>query len=314
MKPILYDIVDTHVYIQTNCFQHQLNVVLHEHFSVDQIEVRELLSGQRTIPDGALVLVRLKLRTFANNLSSLAPILKKTRLFVYEQDTWENFLVDSPYYGSYKKICDALPVISFLNMSHWWSDLVKSVNMPSNFVQVWMLPQYCTEPTPWSQRRHDVVFCGTMYPHRVAFFDKLRAAGVDVEIVPSGKDYRSYLDLLSSSKIAIRSEMINWKIDIGIGTGAFTVNYPNAQWQRDIECAARGCVSMRELDNEAGLWDIDEIPSIIPFRDLESAATNVRNVLSAQPEKMDELINRSVSVVKNRRGWQTVPDVIKRLM
>ncbi len=312
MKQTLYDIVDTRVYIQTNCFQHQLNVILHENFDVTQIEIRELLSGQRTIPAGALVLVRLKLRTFANNLLSLEPILKNTKLFVYEQDTWENFLVDSPYFGSYKKICNTLPVISFLNMSHWWSDMVKSVDMPSNFVQVWMLPRYCTEPTPWSQRTHDVVFCGTMYPHRVAFFDKLKAVGVNVEIVPSGKDYMSYLNLLSSSKIAIRSEMINWKIDIG--TGPFTVNYPNAQWQRDIECAARGCVSMRELDNEAGLWDIDEIPSIMPFRDLESAATNIRNVLASDQEKMNELSKQSVSVVKNRRGWQTVADVIKRLM
>lgn len=310
MKPTLYDIVDTRVYIQTNCFQHQLNVVLHENFDVKQIEFRELVQG--SIPDGALTLVRLKLRTFANNLAHLEPILKNTRLFVYEQDTWENFLVDSPYFGSYKKICSMLPVVSFLNMSHWWSDMVRSVDMPSNFVQVWMLPGYCTEPTPWSQRAHDVVFCGTLYPHRVVFFDKLRAAGVNVEIVPSGKDYLSYLNLLSSSKIAIRSEMINWKIDIG--TGPFTVNYPNAQWQRDIECAARGCVSMRELDNEAGLWNIDEIPSIMPFRDLESAVTNVRKVLESPAEKMDELVKKSVSVVKRRPGWQTVPDVIKRLM
>ena len=68
MKPTLYDIVDTRVYIQTNCFQHQLNIVLHENFDVKQIEFRQLAQG--LIPDGALTLVRLKLRTFVSNLLS----------------------------------------------------------------------------------------------------------------------------------------------------------------------------------------------------------------------------------------------------
>lgn len=310
MKPTLYDIVDTRVYVQTNCFQHQLNVALHENFDIKQIEMREMCLG--IIPNGALTLTRLRLRTLANNLLTLESILKKTKLFVYEQDTWENFLVESSYFGSYRKICDRLPVVSFFNMSHWWSDLVKSCGLPSNFIQVWMRPEYCVEPIPWTQRKHDVVFCGTLYPHRVAFFDKLRAKGVNVEIVPSGKDYPSYLNLLSSSRITIRSEMISWKIDTG--GGPYTVTYPNAQWQRDIECAARGCVSMREFDGEATLWNIDEIPSIMPFNNVSDATANIRATLLREPAQMDELIRRSVGVVRGRPGWQTVPDAIKRLM
>lgn len=308
-KQTIYDIVDSHVYITTNCFQHQLSETLSNVFDVKRLELRELVAGY--VPPGSLVISRLKLRTLVKNLDLVSRVLANTKLFIYEQDTWENFLIDSLYFGSYKRICDSLPVITFLNMSHWWSDLVNSCNMPSKFVQVWMLPKYCIEPTAWSKRTHDVVFCGTLYEERRVFIDKLRAKGVNIEIMPAGKDYASYLNLLSISRIAIRSELKNWNIDAG--QGQTVINFPNAQWQRDIECAARGCVSMRELDGEASLWGIEKVPSIMPFQTIDDAVTTIRSVLSTDPTIMDDVIRRSVDVVKNARGWLTVPDAIRTM-
>lgn len=310
MKQALYDLVDTRQYVATNCFQHQLTRTLDARLDVERMELAELRPN--SIPAGATALVRLKLRTFAQNIDKLEAMLMGTNIIVYEQDTWENFLTSSPYCGTYQEICKRFNVLSFLNMSHWWSDLVRSCGMPSRFIQVWMLPEYCPEPTRWLQKTHDVVFCGTMYPHRVAFFDKLRTEGVDVEVVPAGKGYSEYLQLLSSSKISIRSELINWEINAG--NGPFVVTRPNAQWQRDIECAARGCVSMREVDDEMKLWSISDIPSIVPFETPREAAENIRNILTRSPEQMDEILKHSVDVVRAGRGWQTVPDVIEELV
>lgn len=311
----LYDLVDSHAYITTNCFQHQLSETLSQSFNIKRFELRDIMNLDMDggcLPTGSLVISRLKLRTFVKNLDALSRVLADTKLFVYEQDTWENFLIDSPYFGSYKSICDRLPVVSFFNMSHWWSDLVKSCGMPSSFVQVWMLPKYCIAPTLWSERTHDVVFCGTLYEERRLFIDKLKAKNIDIEVVPAGKDYMSYLRLLSTSRIAIRSELKNWKIDAG--HGQMIITHPNAQWQRDIECAARGCISMRELDSEASLWGIDMIPSIVPFRDVSDAADNINCILRTDPVKMDSVINRSIDVVKTARGWKTAPDAIMAMI
>ena len=209
-------------------------------------------------------------------------------------------------------ICDNTPVISFFNMSHWWSDQVRKNGIPSSFIQVWMLPKYCVKPIPWAHRKHEVIFCGTMYPHRKTFFDKIKAEGVDVEIVPAGKEYAAYLDLLSNSKIAIRSELISWKCDLGQGPTVIT--HPNAQWQRDIECASRGCFSMRERDGEAELWNVDKIPTIVPFTDPRDAAAAIKMILSLDSDIVNMLTEKSIEIVKNGIGWKTVPDAIIALM
>lgn len=308
-RQLIYDIVDSSAYVDTNCYQHQLTEVLTDGFDVKRLELADLHYG--CIPEGGIVLSRLKLRTLAKNLGWIAPILKHGNVFVYEQDTWENFLVGSPYFGSYKRICEAVGVTSFINMSYWWADLVRSTGIPAGGAKPWTLPRYCAEPIPWSKRTHDVIFCGTLYPERRIFIDQLRAQGVNIEVVPAGKDYPTYLSLLSDSRIAIRSERKDWRIDSG---QAQTLELPNAQWQRDIECAARGCVSMREHDDEAAAWGIERIPSIIPFFNVENAAANVRAILGSDPATMDGVVEVAIKVVKKDRGYHTVVDAIRSML
>lgn len=306
----LYDIVDSLDYITTNCYQGQLTTVLDESFNVKRLTVADI--AHTDIPKGAIVLSRLKLRTLCRVLDEIAPKLQGTRVLVYEQDTWENFFPSSPWFKSYQTICDKLSVISFLNMAHWWAELVRSTGIPARFVQVWTLPKYCDPPIPWSQRQHAVIFCGTMYPRRIALVNALKDHGVDVEIVPAGKSYRDYLGLLSLSKVQIRSEKIDWVLNAG--KGDFRLTEHNAMWQRDIECAARGCFSMRENDGEGVKWGIDRIPTIVPFDTVGAAATNVKRILSMDNAEADYLTNVAVEAVRSAEGWSSVPRVIHELV
>lgn len=302
----LYDLVDDLQYNSENCYAHQLSEVLDSTYKVIRVPLAAL--NQVVIPAGSLVLSRLRLRTLSKELARVQEATYGTKLFIYEQDTWENFLVDSPYWGSYRRINDALKPVSFLNMSHWWANLVRSTGIPARFVQVWMLPRYCQPFIPWDKREHNVIFCGTVYPRRAEFFVQLKERGIRVEVVPVQKNYESYLNLLSNSKIVIRCDKIDWLIDAGQGTQRIT-EY-NALWQRDVECAARGCFSMRELDKEAALWNIDRIPTIVPFTSLDEAVDNIHRVLAMDSSITNSLITKSIEVVKSSEGWMSVPRVI----
>lgn len=306
----LYDIVDNLDYVATNCYQHQLTEVLDASFNVKRLTLAELERGD--IPIGSAVISRLRLRTLVNNLQTVSSALRGTRSFIYEQDTWENFLVDSPYFGSYAKINACLSPLTFLNMSHWWAALVRSAGIPSRFIQVWTLPKYCTPPAPWSQRAHKAIFCGTLYPRRVTFFDALKQRGINVEVVPVQPTFARYLELLSSSRLVIRCDKIDWLIDAGHGQCRVT-DY-NALWQRDIEVAARGCFSMREADDEGSLWGIGRIPLIVPFTTVDSAVASINRIASLSCTEADDIAHTSVDVIRSAEGWMSVPRVIHEVL
>ncbi len=304
----LYTLIDTKQYIDTNCYQHQMSEALEARFNVKYITLGDLNMSE--VPRNAPVLSRLKLRSVYNNLARLREALEARPVMVYDQDPWESFMIDSPYSGAYQKIYDTLNVSTFLNISHWWRDRVRDLDLPSQFVQVWTLPRYCrAQAVPWKDRKHDVVFCGTMYPRRKAFFDSLEALGVKVEVLPAGKSYPDYLDDIAQARIAMRSEQLSWTINTG--SGIETITSANALWKRDIETAAQGCFSMRDGDSEMNHWHIDKIPSIIPFKDVATAAQNVKWVLQLAPDLADELSQEGIDFIRAAPGWSVTCDVIE---
>ena len=304
----LYDIVDSEQYVDTNCYQHQISHVLASSFNVNRLTLAELKNTK--LPNNAFVLSRLRLRTIFANIEWLSEKLLNARLVVYEQDPWENFYTASPYFGSYNLIASKLPVITFLNTSHWWSARVNESGIPSQFVQMWMLPKYCVKPTPWSQREKDAIFCGTLRPNRKLFIDALAQKGLSIEVVPS-MGYWDYLNVLSRAKLVIRSEMIPY--DAKFLGKATIVSQPHALWIRDIECASRGVFSMREKEHEGELWGINNIPTITPFSTIDDAVSKANKILSMSNEEADALVSTSVDFVRNAEGWTTIPTAIKTI-
>lgn len=303
MTPLI-TLVDSLEYIRANCYQHQMSEALEQRFDVKYVTIEQL----NKIPKCEHVLSRLKMRSVVNNLGILKKTLGARKVMIYDQDPWESFFVDNVYSGSYQKIYDTLNISTFLNISHWWRDRVIECGLPSKFVQVWTVPRYCHEnPIPWSQRKHGSVFCGTMYPRRQVFFDSLKSLGVTVEVLPNGRNYSDYLREIANSKIAIRSEQVDWMIDVA-GTKQ-TITSTNALWKRDIETAAQGCFSMRDLDEEAAFW-ITDIPTIVPFTSANEAVMLLNQIMSLSGARADELIRQGIDTVRNAPGWSQACDVI----
>lgn len=311
MKQALYTLVDSLEYVKTNCYQHQLSEALEQAFDVRYFTVQNL--DLSSVPPHAPVLSRLKLRTLDTNLGRVREALNGRPLMVYEQDPWENFMVDAAYHGAYKRIWNALNVSTFLNISHWWRDRVIEDGMRSTFVQVWTLPRYCRPaPVPWAHRKYGAVFCGTMYPRRKEFFDRLESLGVKVEVLPSGYSYPDYLNLIAHAKVAVRSERVNWTLSVA--GQVTTTQTANALWKRDIETAAQGCFSLRDWDLEKDSWNISSIPSIDSFDSVEEAADKCRQILTLSPEEADARALQGINYVRSAPGWNVTCDVIRGII
>lgn len=312
----LWTLIDNRDYIETNCYQHQMSYALEAEFDVRYVPM-DRLEMLAQAPADAHVLSRLKLRTAFNSLPRLRSVLAGRKVIVYDQDPWESFMIGGAYSGAYQRIAEALNVSTFLNISHWWRDRVIECGLPSTFVQVWTLDRYCRggafkQPIPWAHRKYDAVFCGTMYPRRKEFFDRLKALGLEVQVLPAGRDYREYLDDIAHAKVAIRSENVSWTIDVA--GQARTITSANALWKRDIETAAQGCFSMRDLDDEAKEWNVSSIPTIIPFISPEDAVRNFKYVMSMSAEGADQLVKEGCDYIRNAPGWRQMCDVVRGIL
>lgn len=298
-------LIDSWQYTLGNCYQHQLIRTLEKSFpGVRILEIHELdhdIEGP--------VLSCLKLRTLYRSLGWVRNYVRDNPVMVYDQDPWENFIISSPYYGSYKRIATELNLQTFFNTSKWWSDRVNEQGVPSQFVNLWMSPEYCVKPVPWTERKHDVVFCGTLYPRRARFFDELKHLGLDVQVTRSSMGYQQYLEFVSSCKVMIRSEKIDWTVDVGQGEQLLEI--PNALWIRDVECAARACFSLREDDPEKLEWGLDTVPSIVSFSTPEEAVERVRAIMQMTPEEAEAALALGSDRIKEMNKWQTIVEAIK---
>ena len=295
-------IVDSLQYARSNCYVHQLLATLDQRCSVRYYELADVRSGSRLEKGSDRTLSLLKLRTIHRELDAVESFLDGTRTFFYEQDVWESFRDESPFKGTYDTIKRRMNLATFLTTSSWWSNFVVSRGIPSKFVRMWMLPQYCSAAPKFSDRKIDVGFCGTLHPYRRELFEGLRSRGIDVTITPQ-VDYRNYLATLSQMKVFVHSENFECTVD----GEKISASPPRI---KDIEAAARGCFSMRSFDDQVFTYGCESIETIRPFEDLDSLVTNIRSVLDRDPTRNDEAIQQGVEEIKSQGGWS---DVIRAL-
>jgi hypothetical protein len=297
-------LIDSFLYIKSNCYQHQLLRTLElECESITVSTIDEIVASQAfSIEHDEKVLSCLKLRTLYNNLSHIKKFLNDKEIYIYEQDPWESFKDNSPYKGAYQKIFSTLKVISFLNTSKWWSDFINSQGIKSKFVKMWMLPEYCDSSPPWHEREIDVGFCGQLHPYRKSFFDYLDTQGIKVKILDTSS-YQNFLTNLSKIKIFVHNEQVEWKINGKI--------FPaNALWIKDVEAAARGCISMRDYEEESKNYIDDKISTILTYHNFADAAQTINRLL-ANDKKIQHQIDRSVQTIRDDLGWKTVLKAIE---
>lgn len=293
-------LVDSLEYIENNCYQHQLLKTLQNNFDVCLFTMNDVFLGKKL--DNSKIILCLKLRTLSNDIVAIKKFLDNKEIYVYEQDPWESFKDDSQYKGSYYKIYNELNVLYFLNTSKWWSNFINSQGIRSKFVKMWMLPEYCSSSPDWFTRPIDLGFCGQIHPYRKVFFDYLSNNGITVKILKP-TSYQGFLENLSTIKIFVHNEQVDWKMN-GKKIPA------NALWIKDIEAASRGCISIRDFEEELENYAPKNLSTILTYKSFDQSLELIKKVLTKKDDIQDK-INESVDLIKNDVGWKTVINALE---
>ena len=305
MKKIMLLLADSKAYLKSNCYQSQLLKTLDRHYKIKFLCLDQINSGQTlSLEQFDVILSVLKLRT----LDKVAPLLQDqldgAAVWIYEQDPWQAFMDDSPYKGAYSNIVSMLNVKSFLNTSQWWSEYIKSKGMPSRFVRMGMLPEFCEIGKSWEKRSIKLAFQGTLHPHRRNFFDGLKGMGIDVTFIPSSS-YKLFLKSLNNIGIYIHTEQSPWVVD-----GASIKR--NALWIKDTEAAARGCFAIRDYEDESKYYNIQELPTIFTFKSISDVPEIINEILCMPDSEKNRRMKISVDLMKKRNDWMSVVEAIER--
>lgn len=303
-KKTLLMLVDGRRYIRSNCYQRQLAEVLETEYDVRMISMKEIKYLPWANPRKYdRVLSVLRQRTLADQLPMIARFLKDTPLCIYDQDVWHAYMDDSPWKGCYPRILAALNVKSFLLTTKWWTDYVTARGIPAKFVRMGMLPRYCVAGPSWEDRCYDVAFQGTIHSHRKAFYGALEKMGVHIDVLRSAP-YEEFLKNLDLMRIYIHTEDAPWMVD-----GQLVPR--NALWIKDTEVAARGVFAIRDHEDEAFSYGIDELPTIYTFRKVEDVPSIIKEIQSMDPKIRNEKMLHSVEVMRKRHDWMTVVRAIE---
>jgi len=301
MKRVLH-IVDSRDYIATNCFQHQLARTLPKAANVVTMELNEVLSC-RTVKDFDLVVSCLKQRTLARASSDLRVPLGSVPVVAYDQDPWEAFRDGSPYKGAYQSIASYLNIKAFAVTTKWWADYIAKQGMPSMFVRMWMLPEYCTS-TPWFDSRPiNIGFIGSLHPYRKKLFNQLEKLGTSVTVLSGGLNYVGYLTSLSQMQCFIHSE------DAPITINDELHNLNVGLWIKDVEAASRGCFSIRNRGSDSNTY-LDGIRTVLLYDDPAEVPELLRYIQKMNAVDRQCLINETVEYIKGADRWQETANAL----
>ena len=300
----LVHLIDDRNYVRTNCFQHMLLANL-----VDQcteyvdITVAEINAGV-SIPRCDVILSTLKLRTIYRISTQLGALLDGREIYVYDQDPWESFVDTASFKGAYETIVSKMNVRCFINTSKWWTDFLNERGFKSIFARQWPLKQYCNVGPDWEKREIKFGFKGTLHPHRKQAFQDLSKMGLDVTILPMGS-YDDFLVDLNRIQFFLNEQSgEKWTIN----GEQFPLGLKYTTWAKEIEIAARGTVSIRMYEPGLESYFVDEIPSIMTYRDLSEVPELVERALS-RPDETREKIRHSVELIRSREGWFSLKDL-----
>jgi hypothetical protein len=292
----------------TNCYQHQLYETLNDECDLKTIELHNLGSIDKQLLQKAHSIIScLKLRTLLQSTELIKSVIGNREIKIYDQDPWEAFKDDGPYKGAYQKISNDLNVKLYAVTVRWWAEYMKSQGYPAKFVKIWTLPRYCSSNPAFEQRKIDVGFIGSLHPHRKIFFDNLAKMGINVSIIPPGRTYEDFLNILSTIKIFIHSANL-----------PFTVNGENCNlkkglWAKELDSCSRGCFSIRDEDPDGdSFFTSEQFQTVRLFSEYEQIPNLIEEINDLNVNERNLQICSTVDFIQKSNQWiQTASTLIE---
>ena len=293
---LVYDGLDQ---LNVNPFTHQLFISLKENFNLSLVQTQKLVSHSVKAEVGQTVLVISRLRKWRSLPGKSHEFFRRSKVFFYDQDPWEAYHDNAACRGIYEKIFQTIRPEAFLVTSPWWAEYIRQHSkLPVHFVRMGILPKYCDQGDSFAKRAYKVGFQGTVHPHRMSFYDRLREHGIKVDILPK-KPFFSFLKDVQNIGIFIYGDQ-----------GAIKMNGTrqpfHGLWGKCLTVAGRGCFVIRNHDLAYDGYAINELPTVQTFKEDAEIPGLIRNIVNRSDAKNDILIAQTISKLKERNDWQSV--------
>lgn len=303
MKRVV-QLVDSVGYVRENCFQHQLARSLERQCDLVQVELRDI-SPTGLAGEADVFISCLKQRTLMQHALRIGSWLAGRELVVYDQDPWQAYMDDSPFAGAYDVISRAINVKTFALTTEWWTDFLRTKGLPSSFVRMWVLPEYCSPNVPYVERTKVAGFVGSVHPRRRQLLDVIDAAGIQTSVLATNSlDYASFLSELARLRCFVHNESMTYTVE-----GGRELNFNTGMWVKDIEALSQGCFSIRNVGDGARSY-FDGLPeeggqSMVRLVDrLEDVPEAIRDIERMEPNSRQYLIERTVEYIRRSDRWQ----------
>ena len=194
---------------------------------------------------------------------------------------------------------------AFLVTSPWWAEYIRQKScLPVHFVRMGILPKYCSHAIPFGKKIHKIGFQGTVHSHRMAFYDRVRARGFDVNILPR-KPFFTFLRDVQNIGVFIYNdqtaiEMKGSKCPL------------HGLWGKCLTVAGRGCFVIRNHDLAYEGYAIEDLPAVHAFKSEEEIPELIEMIINRPDLENDRLIEQTIAILKDRDDWQTVSNVLRR--
>lgn len=297
-KPVLNLIYEDNSQILENCFVSQLYKTLKRRFRIRKIPVARLVDGIPPFNSDDLVLSLLRQRNWQRMIPFLAKATEKSGAFYYDQDPWEAYFSQASSPGAYTQLVETCHVRAFLVTSRWWADYItKKDGLHVKFVRMGILPDFCSRGAAYESRPIEVGFQGTLHANRAAFFERMRAVGVDTAFRGS-VPYRKFLRSIQDFRIFLHHELLP-------DGSPF-----NGLWIKEVEVASRGLFAIRNWDGDVASYALDELPTVFTFDDETEVPVIVDRIRSMPESERNSRIAHAVDRIRLRNDWNTVADAM----
>lgn len=299
-------LVDAMSYAKTNCFIHQLLSSISD--TGEKVEfydwrwlrrsnlVKNYKSNSLRKHDFIIVICRQ--RVINQEFLRILEFLGEVPVVIYDQDPWNAYWDNYNTKGIYRNLIDNLNVIKFAVPSLFWAEYIaKKESIRTDFVRMGMLPKYCSTGLSLAERSPGLSFKGTLYDYRVATFNFLESQGIKIKIEIGNLDYRNFLAYLSNISIFFHDESAPLFFD------GNPVPRNMGMWHKDIEVASRGCFVIRDFSVESEAYEIDSIPTILLYKDLNEIPNLIARIQSFTHEESKMLQIKAVNQIKDRNDW-----------
>jgi len=299
-------LVDSLRYAKNNCFIHQLihslklvddDIKFYDWSMINRFPPYER-NQQKLIQQHDHVIVLCRQRVIYQDLPRLIKFLGAVPIVLYDQDPWLVYWDKYHTKGLYTSIINSFNLVKIAVPSYYWSTHIarkESVNV--EFVRMGMLPEYCKSGLPYEDRIKGLSFKGSLYENRLSVFQKIQSFGIEVRVETNNLSYKNFLRYLDSVSIFTHDESAS---ELCNGEPV-PRNY--ATWHKDVEVASRGCFILRDYSDESKAYDIQSIPTIFMYQDINEIPDLVAKIQKFSPSEARNLQLDAIQHIKQRNDW-----------